>query len=84
MDKVSYYEHESVLAKMERANRRVWILCLLLIFALVGTNVGWIYYNSLYENNTTTITQEVDSSGGSAMINDGVHYNGESETDGNN
>lgn len=79
MDKVSYYEHESVLAKMERANRRVWILCLLLIFALVGTNAGWIYYNSLFENNVTTIQAEQDGSGTNLISGGDLDYGAESK-----
>lgn len=60
---VTYFEHENILVRMERANRRLWILCLLLILALVGTNAGWVYYNSQYDYNTTTIQAEQDGSG---------------------
>jgi len=58
-----------------------------LIIALLGTNLGWLIYESQWqvvETSTQTITQDVDSGeGGDAIINDGVHINGESETDSN-
>ena len=85
MDKVvSYFEHEEVMIRMERGNRRLWVLCIILIIALFATNGAWIYRELQYEDVATTITQELDSSGGNAIINDGVHINGKSETDSNN
>lgn len=84
---VSYLAFESVTARQERTIKRLWILTFILIVALLGTNAGWIYYESQWEvmENKTEITQELDTSGGGdAIINDGVHYNGESETDSKN
>lgn len=80
-----YYVHESVITRFECVNKRLWILCLILILALIGTNAGWIYYESQWEVvETTTVTQDLDSGdGGTAIINDGVHINGESETNSN-
>lgn len=80
---VSYLAFESTSARLERINKRLWIALLVLIVALIGTNAGWIYYESQWKYvETTTVTQDVDASdGGNATINDGVHINGESETD---
>jgi len=83
---ISYAAHEGMMARMERTIRRLWILCILLILLLVGTNAGWIYYQSQYEDvvtTTQTVTQDVDTGDGTAIINDGVHVNGESETNSN-
>ena len=81
---IPYFAHEGIVSRMERANRRMWILCIILIVLLAVTNGAWIYYESQFEDVVTSneITQDVDSSEGDAIINDGVHINGESETDG--
>ena len=83
---IPYFAHESMVTRMEIVNKRLWILVLVLIIALIGTNAGWIYYESQWEVvETTTVTQDLDASdGGNAVINDGVHINGESKTDSNN
>lgn len=79
--------HELDMARMERTNKRLWIVLIMTILLLVGTNGYWIYYESSFEDEvttTTTVTQDVDSNdGGDAIINDGVKINGESETNGN-
>lgn len=80
---ISYIAFESSQARMERVNKKQWIVILVLIATLIGTNAGWIYYESQWQYvNNTTVTQNVDSAeGGNALINDGVHINGESKTD---
>ena len=76
---------EAVIAVLERTIRRLWILCIISIVLLVGSNAAWIYYESQWEDvETTTITQDLDThEGGDAIINDGVHINGESKTNSN-
>ena len=79
---VSYIVHEGAMARMERTIKRLWILVVLLAVFLVATNAAWIYYESQFETIETTVTQEVDAGeGGRAVINDGVHINGEGTTD---
>lgn len=80
---IPYIAFESSQARMERINKRMWIAILVLIVALIGTNAGWIYYESQWQYvESTTVTQDLDASdGGNAVINDGVHINGESKTD---
>ena len=81
---IPYFAHEGIVARMERANRRLWILCIVLIILLAVTNAAWIYYESQFADETMTVTQDVDSGdGGDAIVNDGVHINGESTTDSN-
>lgn len=81
---IPYFAHEGAMARMERTNRRLWILCIILIVLLTLTNGSWIWYESQFFDEVTTVTQDVDSSdGGDATINDGVHINGESKTDSN-
>lgn len=81
---ISYAAHEGMMARMERTIRRLWILCIILIVLLAGTNGAWIWYESQFMDESLTVTQDLDSgNGGDAVINDGVHINGESETDSN-
>lgn len=57
MDKtIPYFAHEGIVARMERANRRLWILCIVLIILLAGTNAAWIYYETSFED--IVVTQE--------------------------
>jgi len=80
---IPYFAHEGIVAKMERANRRLWILCILLIVLLVGTNIAWIHFENQWETAETVVTRDIDTvNGGDASINDGVHINGTCETDG--
>lgn len=79
------FKEERGIALAERTIERLWILTILLVILLVGSNGAWLYYESSFEDTTTTIQQDVDADSGNAAIFDGVHINnGESETDSNN
>ncbi len=43
---VPYIVHESDMARAERTQKRLWVVILLLIVLLVGSNCAWIYYES--------------------------------------
>ena len=83
---IPYVAYEGPMSRFERTIKRLWVLCIILIVLLAGTNGAWIFYESQFEDVVTTneITQDVDTNdGGNAVINDGVHIsNGTSETDG--
>lgn len=84
MKEIPYIAHESEMARLERVIKRLFILIIILILLLFGTNAGWLWYESQFEDVETKVTQELDSGeGGDAIINDGVHINGEGETNGN-
>lgn len=57
---VPYIVHEGDMARLERTNRRLWILSIMLVLLLVGTNAGWIYYKNQFQEVETVTTQEVD------------------------
>lgn len=80
--KIDYIAFESVTSRQERTIKRLWILCLVLIIALLGTNAGWIYYESSFED--VVVTQEATADG-SSDINlqnvGGDYYERQSETD---
>lgn len=83
MENIPYIVHESGMARMERTVKRLWILCILLILLLVGTNVAWIIYETQYIEEVE-IQQEVDTGKGDAFISGiGDIYYGESETEDN-
>ena len=79
---IPYIAFESATARQERTIKRLWIICLVLIFALLGTNAGWIYYESSFED--VIVTQEATADG-SSDINlqnvGGDYYERQSETD---
>jgi hypothetical protein len=55
---VPYIAHQSAAARQERQIRRMWIVVLVLIGALIGTNLAWIIYENSFED--CVITQEVE------------------------
>lgn len=82
MKDVPYIAFESELARLERIIKKLFILLVVTVCLLVGTNAYWIWYESQWQEVTTTeVTQDVDSGdGGDAIINDRVRINGESNT----
>lgn len=84
---VPYIVHEGDMARMERSNRRLWIIVLVLIVLLVGSNIAWLCYENSMEDVTTTneVTQELDTNGGGdAMINGDVSIGKSKENSENN
>ena len=59
---VPYVVHESAMARAERQTKSlVWVIVLLIVL-LVGTNVGWLWYESTMETvveTTETIFEDV-------------------------
>ena len=70
--------YESAMTRAERTIRRLWVLCLVLIFALLGTNACWLWYEKQWEYaQETTITQEAENGVNNYIGNDGDISNGE-------
>lgn len=61
---IPYIVHESDMARLERSIKRLWILLLVTIVLLVGTNAIWIMYESQFEDVVTTIEAEQVTRGG--------------------
>lgn len=85
---IPYIAFESTTARQERTIKRLWILCIILIVALLGTNAGWIYYEKQFEDVETVVTQDVEAtSDGDSDLNintiGGDYYGGESEGEAN-
>lgn len=81
---VPYVVHESAMARAERQTKSlVWVIVLLIVL-LVGTNVGWLLYESQFEvvEETTeeyVIEQDAESGNNNSIINGGEVTNGEAD-----
>lgn len=63
-DSVPYIVHESIMARMERAQKRLFILCLVIFLLFVGSNCAWLWYESQFQYLDTTTTQKVTQDSG--------------------
>ena len=54
---VPYVVHESAMARAERQAKRLVAVIILLIVLLVGSNIGWLVYESQFE--TTEAVEEI-------------------------
>lgn len=77
---IPYFLHEGEMERLEKINKKQFVLIILLIIALIGTNAGWIIYESQFD--TYYYQQDVDSenSSATALLNTGegdVIYYGE-------
>lgn len=86
---VPYIVHESDMSRLERQLKRLWIVILVLIFMLVGSNCAWLWYESQFETLESTVEEVVvdaDENGIANYIgNDGdiINGNGYSKKDHN-
>lgn len=76
---IPYAAHQGIIATMERVNKRLWITLIILIFLLVGSNVGWTIYENQFEEVTESyeISQDAESGNNNSIINGGEIVNGE-------
>lgn len=63
---VPYIAFESAMARMERANKRLAALMVLLLVLLLGTNAVWLWYESQWED--VQIEQEVETGEAPAVV----------------
>ena len=74
---VPFIVHEGMIARAEITAKRLWITILLLIVLLVGTNAGWIWYESQFED--IAISQENEDGYNNFVGNDGDIFNDETD-----
>ena len=81
MPPVPFAAHEAALARNERNSKRMWIVILVLIIALIGTNLAWIIYNSQFEivEESTVVEQENSNGDNNYIGNDGDITYGKTE-----
>ena len=80
---IPFFVHEADMARLERTNKRLFIVVLVLILSLIGTNCGWLYYESQFQVEQTTVEQEVDTGAGDAVVVGIGDIYGEGEADSN-
>jgi hypothetical protein len=75
---------ESALAREDIKNKRLWILVIILLVMLFGSNAGWIWYESQFED-VVTISQDVETQSSPAYVNGtgSMSVNGESKANDN-
>lgn len=77
---VPFLVHEADMARMERQNKRVWILCVVLAVLLAFSWLGFVLYEAQYVDESATV--EVDTGEGDAYVAGiGDVTVGESESD---
>ena len=79
---IPYFSHEGDMARMERTNKRLFILLLviptILIIALVGTNAAWISYENSFEDKVEIESEQETSEGSNYIV--GGDFNGQAES----
>ena len=63
---IPFIAHESAMARMERTNKRLWIVIMILAVMLFGSNLAWTIYESQYETQYAEV--EVDTGEGNAYV----------------
>lgn len=79
---IPFAVHENDMTRLERSNRRLWIVVLVLIAALIISNLAWIIYESQYQELEVegyNIEQEASGDGVNNSIIGGGNINGETE-----
>lgn len=66
---VPYVAHESAMARAERQSKRLVAVIILLILLLVGSNIGWLVYESQFETVATTEEDVVVDAGENGIAN---------------
>lgn len=56
---IPYIAFESATARQERTIKRLWVICIILIAALLITNGFWLYWESQFEY--YEVTQEIEA-----------------------
>ena len=82
---IPYYVHEGEMNRLERVNKRWFILFIIVLSMLFVTNAGWIIYENQFADEVTTIEQEVDTGEGMAVVSgtgDAIYGESDSKGDG--
>lgn len=83
---IPYIAYEAAQSRLERIIKRLWITTIILIVLLVGSNIGWLIYESQFEYYEETVTQEAENESGDIIMNGtgDLTIDGQSKTNGNN
>lgn len=75
---IPYVAHERAMSRADTLNKRLVAVIILLIILLVGSNIGWLVYESSFEEVTESYVIEQEGEGGNnnSVINGGEIING--------
>lgn len=78
VDKV-IYQAEANAVRLERTISRLWILLIIMLILLVGSNVAWICYERQFEDVVTTIDAQQDGAGVNVIGGGDINYGSEGQ-----
>lgn len=71
--KIDYFVHEDDMNKLDQSHRRVekwmFILCLVIFIAFVGTNIAWVCYENSFQD--VVVTESTQDGSGINLMNNG-------------
>lgn len=62
------------MARLERTIKRMWILIILLVVVLFGSNAAWVYYESQFVDESWTYEATADNGSNAIANGDGEVY----------
>lgn len=68
---IPYFVHEAEMDRLERLNKRWFIIALIIFLAFIGTNAGWIWYESQFEDQVVTESYTSTADGNSTAVANG-------------
>lgn len=82
---IPYVVYETQQERSDKQHRRLFILCIILVIALIASNLAWIIYESQFETveedtSIVKVNQDADEGGNRSFIGD---YYGETDDNGN-
>lgn len=80
---ISRYAFEATLVSFEKTIKRLWIVIIILILLLAGSNAAWIYYESQFADESWTYEATADNGSNAIANGDGevYFYGGSRESD---
>lgn len=72
---MNQYSIDAIASMAERTIKRLWILIIILVLLLFGTNAAWIYYESSFAEEVVTVEQESETGYNNYVGNDGFIVN---------
>lgn len=72
---MNQYSIDAIASMAERTIKRLWVLIIILVLLLFGTNAAWIYYESSFAEEVVTVEQESETGYNNYVGNDGFIVN---------
>ena len=79
INRETQYLIDTITAMTERTLHRLWVLIILLVVLLFGSNAAWVWYEAQYQEVTVTQDVQQDADFGSNHFIGGDYY-GKSES----